>query len=325
MARSALRRPDAALAQALQGLIRRLETGGSRPWDHPPAMMSTTSPLRCRAITEADLPAVSALLSEGFPDRPQAYWQAALEVLRTRETPEGYPRFGLALETGGICVGVLLQIFSRMVEGGCRTVRCNVSSWYVMPAFRGYATLLVARALRHKEVTYVNVSPAEHTWPILEAQGYSRYSDGQFACLPGLSLQGWGAEVRRYVIGEQGFAPPLGALLDAHSRMGLLVLVCSRAGERAVFAFLPRDVKGVGRRVAQLAYCADTLSFTRFAGPLGRWLTTRGLPLVILDSCGPVAGLVGRFFKDRAPKYFRGAHSPRLNDLAYTEAVLFGA
>ena len=89
--------------------------------------------------------------------------------------------------------------------------------------------------------------------------------------------------------------------------MGLLVLVCSQRSERAVFAFLPREVKGVGRRVAQLAYCADTSSFTRFAGPIGRWLMTQGLPLVILDAQGPVPGLVGRFFKDRAPKYFRGA------------------
>ena len=288
-------------------------------------MMSISSPLRCRSITVADLTAVSALLSEGFPDRPRAYWNSALDVLRLRETPEEYPRFGVMLESGGVCVGVLLQIFSRVVEEGLSTVRCNVSSWYVIPAFRGYATLLVARALRHKEVTYVNVSPAEHTWPILEAQGYSRYSDGQFGCLPALSLTAAGARVRRYVIGEQGFEPPLATLLDAHTRMGLLVLVCTHGGERAVFAFLPREVKGVGRRVAQLAYCADTSSFTHFAGPLGRWLMAKGLPLVILDARGPVPGLVGRFFKDRAPKYFRGAHAPRLNDLAYTEAVLFGA
>ena len=83
-------------------------------------------------------------------------------------------------------------------------------------------------------------------------------------------------------------------------------------------------MKGIGRRVAQLAWCQDTSSFLSFAGPLGRWLLWRGLPLVVLDACGPTRGLVGRFFKDRAPKYFRGAQAPRLNDLAYTEAVMFG-
>ncbi len=288
-------------------------------------MTAISSPVRCRLITAADLPAISALLSEGFPDRPRAYWDAALDVLCRREAPQDYPRFGLLLETRGTCIGVLLQIFSRVMEDGLSTVRCNVSSWYVVPAFRGYAPLLVSRALRHKEVTYLNVSPAQHTWPILEAQGYSRYSAGQFACLPALSWRGAGAKVRRYVIGERGFEPPLARLLDAHTRMGLIVLVCSRRGRRAVFAFLPREVKGVGRRVAQLAYCADTSGFVGFGGPLGRWLLGQGLPLVILDARGRVPGLVGWFFKDRAPKYFRGADAPRLNDLAYTEAVLFGA
>ncbi len=287
--------------------------------------MSPSDPLRCRPIVTADLPAVVALLSAGFPERSRAYWEAAVDVLRVRDAPDAYPRYGMLMETGGACVGVLLQIFSRVAEAGRSTVRCNVSSWYVAPAFRSYATLLVSRALGYREVTYVNVSPAEHTWPILEAQGYSRYSEGQFACLPALSLRAAGARVRRYVIGEQGFVSPLGALLDAHTRMGLIVLVCTYRGERAVFAFLPRNVRGVGRRVAQLAYCADTASFTRFAGPLGRWLLGEGLPLVILDARGPAQGLVGRFFKDRAPKYFRGADAPRLNDLAYTEAVLFGA
>ena len=46
---------------------------------------------------------------------------------------------------------------------------------------------LVSHALRHKEVTYLNVSAAPHTWPIIEAQGFSRYSEGIFVCLPALS------------------------------------------------------------------------------------------------------------------------------------------
>ena len=287
-------------------------------------MSLPTPSLRCRPIAESDLEEVALLLSEGFPERSRAYWDRALERLRTRDTPSEYPRFGLLLETGGRCVGVLLQIYARLAEDGRSVVRCNVSSWYVAPAFRGYASLLVARALRHREVTYLNVSPAEHTWPILEAQGYSRYSEGQFAALP--TLAGVGARVRLYRLGESGFEPPLSSLLDAHARLGLIVLVCTRGAERAVFAFLPRPVSGAPVWAAQLVYCADTGSFRRFAGPLGRWLMLRRrLPLVLLDAERPVPGLVGRFFKNRAPKYFRGERAPRLNDLAYTEAVLFGA
>ena len=285
-------------------------------------MTAAAPALRCRAIAEADLCAVAAVLRRGFPDRPGDYWTHALEVLRTRDAPLDYSRFGLLLEADSACVGVLLQIYTRLCKDG--TVRCNLSSWYVDPAYRSYAPLFVSRALRHKDVTYLNVSAAEHTWPILLAQGYRRYSEGQVAALSFLSSRGVCARVRRWRGGEACFSPETGVLLDAHAALGLIVLVCERGAERAAFAFLPREVRGVGRRVAQLAWCEDTASFLRFAGPLGRWLLWRGWPLVLLDACGPTRGLVGRFFKDRAPKFFRGGQAPRLNDLAYTEAVLFG-
>jgi hypothetical protein len=53
-------------------------------------------------------------------------------------------------------------------------------------------------------------------------------------------------------------------------------------------------------------------------------LTARGRPLVIIDSNGPIPGLVGKYFSNKAPKYFKGPDRPRFGDLAYTEAVMFG-
>ena len=52
------------------------------------------------------------------------------------------------------------------------------------PAFRGYASFLAAQALRHKNVTYLNISPAPNTKPIVEAQGYTKYGDGLFVAIP---------------------------------------------------------------------------------------------------------------------------------------------
>jgi len=52
---------------------------------------------------------------------------------------------------------VLLLIASEAVDD---VRRCNVSRWYVEPEYRVYGTLLVRRALRHRDVTYINVSPA---------------------------------------------------------------------------------------------------------------------------------------------------------------------
>ena len=75
---------------------------------------------------------------------------------------------------------------------------------------------------------------------------------------------------------------------------------------------------------AQLVYCRDIDDFVRFARPIGRFLALRGRPLIIIDANGPIRGLVGHYFAGRMPRYFRGPERPRLGDLAYTEAALFG-
>ena len=280
--------------------------------------------VRCRQIQAADGPAVADLLAVGFPDRTLGYWRQALCALEDRAAPEGYPQFGYLLEGEREIVGVLLLIFTE-IGGG--KVRCNVSSWYVDPAYRLHAAPLVSAALRYKGVTYLNVSPARSTWPILEAQGYKRYVEGQFACLPVLSLAGVGTRVRPYdpATDDGRLSMQEAALLKDHAARGCLSIVCERGGAIAPLVFLPRQVKHLGKAVMQLAYCRDTADFTRNAGAVGRFLARRGVAVALCDGEGPIAGLIGRFFKDRAPKYFKGADRPRPNDLAYTEAVLFGA
>jgi hypothetical protein len=48
----------------------------------------------------------------------------------------------------------------------------------------------------------------------------------------------------------------------------------------------------------------------------------RGKLFVLIDSKGPIRGLVGRYRGGVGPKYFKGPTSPRIGDLAYTEAVI---
>ena len=132
--------------------------------------MASAVAVRRRQIGGDDVPAIVGLLTEGFTDRTRDYWERALEVLARRDAPEGYPRFGYMLEAGGEPVGVILLIYSRPLDLSA-PVRCNLSSWYVREAFRGYATLLIAAAIGMKDVTYINSSPARYTWPILEFPG----------------------------------------------------------------------------------------------------------------------------------------------------------
>jgi hypothetical protein len=44
----------------------------------------------------------------------------------------------------------------------------------------------------------------------------------------------------------------------------------------------------------------------------------------IIDSNGPIPGLIGKYFGNQAPKYFKGPDRPSCGDLAYTEAAMFG-
>jgi hypothetical protein len=281
--------------------------------------------IRIRQICDADVPAVAELLARGFRERPRRFWGQVFAGLSEHPAPDGLPKYGYMLESAGAVVGALLLIFSRRPNGDATTIRCNVSSWFVDPAFRSYASLFVSKALSNRNVTYLNITPAPHTVPIVRALGYSQYSKGVFVAAPALQFsQSAGVTV-------VGTDDPLPAqvepferdLLLEHAKFGCISLWCIAGDCAYPFVFRPRVHKCVVPS-AQLVYCRDVDNFVRFAGPIGRFLALRGRPLVLIDSNGPIPGLLGKYFDDRMPKYFKGPDQPRLGDLAYTEAAMFG-
>ena len=281
------------------------------------------SGVRCREILESDFDAVVELLTEGFShERDRRFWRSALTRLAGHQTPEGFPRFGHVLDHGGALVGVVLQIFTRMP--GTEPVRCSMSSWYVAPKFRMYASLLISRALR-PAATYMNATPVPHTWPVLEAQGYTRYCNGRVLTALWLARRTEAAAVLPFA----DDMPACGhltaadiAVLRDHAAYGCLSLVCVAAGRRYPFVFMVRRHGPFG--IASLVYARADAPVSRFAGALGRHLARRGIFLAGLDADGPLPGLPGRYFADR-PKYFKGPDRPRIGDHAYSERVLFGS
>ena len=287
-------------------------------------MVSAVPAIHCRQIDESDISAVVELLRRGFPNRTRQFWQRALRELTQREPPAGLPKYGYLLETGRGLVGAILMICSAMRAGETLAPRCNLSSWYVEPEFRAYAPLLVSHALRHKNVTYTNVSAAPHTWPIIEAQGFSRYSDGIFVTFPAFNFGGdkvdfIGANAPATVAVD----PSEREILSQHAKHGCISLWCVAAGRAYPFVFRPRLVKGF-IPCAQLIYCRDIGDFARLAGPIGRHLALRGRAIVIVDANAPLPGLIGIFRCGSKPKYFKGPQRPRPGDLAYTEYAIMG-
>jgi hypothetical protein len=282
--------------------------------------------IRSRQISDSDLEGVVNLLTKGFAIRASDYWRRALDTLGSHPTPAGFPKYGYLLEDRGVPVGVILLIFSSMPGVSVSRTRCNVSSWYVEPAYRAQASLLISQAVKHKDVTYVNISPAMHTRPIVEAQGFSRYSSGQFVTIPALARLPDVIDADVLTAGTLSGAavdPYERELLSIHQAHGCLSLWAVTPKGAHPFVFMPRMVKGV-IPCAQLVYCRELADFIRLARPLGRYLVKRRRPVVIIDSNGPIAGLSGVYFDEKSPKYFKGPHQPIAGDLAYTEAVMFG-
>ena len=289
-------------------------------------MASAAPSLCCRQIEESDIETVASLLAQGFRTRDLQFWLEAFAQLRRHATPPGLPKYGYLLESDGRTVGTVLLICSLARVGENDAPRCNLSSWYVDPAFRAYAPMLVSQALRHKDVTYVNVSPARHTWPIIEAQGFSRYCDGLFIAVPMVSGFFGGPKVKVFDATRKpsvSFDPRDQDMLLQHAAHGCVSLWCATAERAYPFVFRRRFVRGIVP-YAQLIYCTDVADFVRFAGPLGRSLARRGLPLAMIDANAPIPGLVGRYCGGNIPKYFKGPQRPRLGDLAYSENAVIG-
>jgi hypothetical protein len=290
---------------------------------------AVTQKIRCREIAETDIDAVADLLTRGFFGRARDYWMQGLRRQAARDVPAGYPRFGYMLEQDGLPVGVLLLLYSFRADGAETAIYCNLSSWYVEPAFRNYAPLLTKIAQKNKEVTYINISPAHWTWPIIEAQGFSSYCSGLFFSFPLLSRsRGISVEtvtpdtkvIEGLSIGEVD-------LLTRHAQYGCLSLVCRTAtGEALPFILSPVRIRRgwIAPPAMQMIYFRDIADYVRCAGAIGRRLLRHGKISVLLDSNGPMPGLIGLYTQARGRKYFKGPHRPRLADLTDTELVLYG-
>jgi hypothetical protein len=284
--------------------------------------------VRCREIRESDVDAVADLLTRGF-GRTRAYWMQGLRRQALRSVPEGYPRFGYMLDHDGAPVGVLLLLYTARGDSGESTIQCNLSSWYVEPAFRNYAALLTRIAQRHKDVTYLNISAATKTWPIIETQGFRSYCRGLFFSFPLLSPARNDVEVEIVPASATRIADVSVAeveLLTRHARYGCLSLVCRTPQGAFPFILQPMRIRRgwIAPPVMQLIYCRDIADYVTCARAIGRLVLRQGKISVSIDSNGPIAGLAGLYTEARGRKYFKGPKPPRLADLTDTELVLYG-
>jgi hypothetical protein len=288
---------------------------------------SSGGKVRTRQIESADLGKLATLLAQGFKRSSCQNWMEIFNQLTERSSPVGFPKYGYLMECEDALVGGIIVISSATkAEDGALIVRSNLSSWYVLPAYRSYASLLVSRTLKNKDVTYVNVSPAPHTLPILGAQGFTQFSSGQFLILA--NPLGNSGDAHINAVTSAGFTPPGLKMLEQdllreHARYGCISLVCTNRDGAHPFVFRPRLVKGFVP-CAQLIYCRNITEFVRVFKPIGRFLARSGKPIIMIDSNNRIPNLPGVYISGISPKYCKGPVAPRVGDLAYTETAMFG-
>lgn len=286
---------------------------------------AATERVRCRLIADDDLSAVAGLLCEGFPGRGRAFWEAGLARMKQRAVPPTAPRYGFCLSAGGGLVGAILVIASERLVHGRPEIFANVASWYVNESYRAYAQLLVSIALRNKDITYTNVSPAPHTWPIVENQGYTRYCDGLFFCFGLLTRPSSNAVIKTFERQKHGGIADAD-LLNRQRDLGCDVVVAEEPHTTTGFVFRRYHVRG-GRLPMPAMFVIHTPSveaFARLAGNLSRFFFPRAAPFLIVDADGPLSGLPGIFTAARGRKYFKGPHRPSHGQLADSEFSIFG-
>lgn len=275
-----------------------------------PAMLR----VKCRQIEEIDLDMLVDLCVEGFPETKRDFWATGMKRLKELPPVEGMPRFGYALETQNGLAGALLMLSSR--RG--RDIISNVSAWYVQEAFRAHSMLLVSAATKHKDVIYLNASPAPHTRAHLQAMDWKQYVFGQSLVFPHFHLRG--GHVSEILPDDL----PERALLQDHRRWGCTSLICTTSRGQFPFVFRRHGIGPQGRKVPvlELIYCRGVSAFEHCCGALARYFLKRRLGLgILLDGKSRV--FFSLYRPGRDDRLYKGPHPPALNDLAYTEKVIF--
>jgi hypothetical protein len=300
--------------------------GGSGIKDTPVLPRVPPARVRTREILESDIGPVTCLLASGFSRSTRNDWLHIFAGLAEHQAPAGLPKYGYLIESEGAPVGAILVISSVVTNSGVSTIRCNLSSWYVSPAYRSFAHLFISRILKNKAVTYINVSPAPHTLPLITVQGFSRYCDGQFFALSMPFARSRDPQTKVVLVDTlpgSYFETFELDLLQTHAKYGCMSLWCTTPDRAYPFVFRSRVIRGCLPAV-QLVFCRDIDEFVRFARPIGRFLVRQGIFCVMIDANGPIPGLVGIYRDGSRPKYYKGPVRPRLGDIAYTESALFG-
>ena len=126
-----------------------------------------SSPVALLPITEDDLPATCNLMAKTLADGQKSAerWLDAF----TQSWSSDKPNNGYMLRTdGGEIVGALGCIHGLRPVAGKTLSVCNLTSWTVLPEYRGYSMRLLSAALKQNIDVFTNFTPLPSTVAIFK-------------------------------------------------------------------------------------------------------------------------------------------------------------
>lgn len=122
-----------------------------------------------REIKKEDFEQIYPLLCEfRNPYLQKEHWQRLFEDLWG--TSPGYCGYGMF--DGDRAVGFLGLLFSNRVIRGKLHRIANLTSWIVLPEYRGRSIFLLQPVLRSKEMTLVDLTPSKEVYALLKKAGF---------------------------------------------------------------------------------------------------------------------------------------------------------
>lgn len=277
------------------------------------------------AVTLSDLDRATDLLAEGFPGRTRAFWRTSLSrlVQAGGNAAADHP-FGFFMMEKDEPVGIALTPASlRPRPEGAPLRVVNVSSWYVRPAHRWRAALMLRKIVADPGSIYTDLTPTADVRTMIATFGFKAINLGVVMhLLPALALRrGLPATVSEWQPGEPlpERSPPA-ELVESHRALGCLPLIVEGRAGRTLLVLRPKRVRRLP--ATQAVYVGSHAALEPHLPTLARHLLGRGLLVAQID-CRSEAGTRNLGFRHNGLWFAKGSLFEDCTDHLGTELSLF--
>ena len=181
------------------------------------------------------------------------------------------PNLGFVLTIENEIIGFLGTIYAwRKIRGKAGLV-CNLTSWYVVPQYRGWGAALLAAAVRNERVTFTSLTPGPIAKQMFEPMGFARLNGRKLALPPLLhvdtlrerppvisfnpeTVRGSLDDEHRRVFDDHAAYDCLQASLRAGSEQAYLVVKRRAGGTARLNRLFPTNSK---LPYSEVLYCSD--------------------------------------------------------------------